>query len=73
MRDAEVAYCFTSRVYSCWLTSREREVTRLVAQCKSNHAITNELVGRVSTVEAHVISSTCSPNSGLSSRAHIAS
>jgi len=43
MRDAEVAHCFTSRVYSYWLTSREREVTRLVAQGKSNHAIANEL------------------------------
>ena len=28
----------------CGLTSREREVTRLVAQGKSNHAIANELV-----------------------------
>jgi DNA-binding NarL/FixJ family response regulator len=36
------------------LTSREREVARLVAQGKSNRAIADELVVGVSTVEAHI-------------------
>jgi len=36
------------------LTSREREVARLVAQGKSNRAIAEELVVGVSTVEAHI-------------------
>jgi DNA-binding NarL/FixJ family response regulator len=41
MRDDGAAHCFTSSVYACGLTSREREVTRLVAQGTSNHAIAN--------------------------------
>jgi predicted ATPase/DNA-binding CsgD family transcriptional regulator/Tfp pilus assembly protein PilF len=36
------------------LTTREREVARLVAQGKSNRAIADELVVGISTVEAHI-------------------
>jgi predicted ATPase/serine/threonine protein kinase/DNA-binding NarL/FixJ family response regulator len=52
------------------LTSREREVARLVAQGKSNRAIADELVVGVSTVEAHI--SHIFTKLGVSSRAQIA-
>ncbi len=52
------------------LTSREREVARLVAQGKSNRAIADELVVGVSTVEAHI--SHVFNKLGFSSRAQIA-
>ena len=52
------------------LTSREREVARLVAQGKSNRAIADELVVGVSTVEAHI--SHIFTKLGFSSRAQIA-
>ena len=52
------------------LTSREREVARLVAQGKSNRAIADELVVGVSTVEAHI--SHIFTRLGFSSRAQIA-
>jgi len=52
------------------LTSREREVARLVAQGKSNRAIAEELVVGVSTVEAHI--SHIFTKLGFSSRAQIA-
>ncbi len=52
------------------LTSREREVARMVAQGKSNRAIADELVVGVSTVEAHV--SHIFTKLGFSSRAQIA-
>ena len=52
------------------LTSREREVARLVAQGKSNRAIADELVVGVSTVEAHITH--IFTKLGFSSRAQIA-
>ncbi len=52
------------------LTSREREVARLVVQGKSNRAIADELVVGVSTVEAHI--SHIFTKLGFSSRAQIA-
>ena len=52
------------------LTSREREVARLVAQGKSNRAIADELVVGVSTVEAHI--SHIFTKLGFASRAQIA-
>jgi predicted ATPase/DNA-binding CsgD family transcriptional regulator len=52
------------------LTSREREVARLVAQGKSNRAIANELIVGISTVEAHI--SHIFTKLGFSSRAQIA-
>jgi predicted ATPase/DNA-binding CsgD family transcriptional regulator len=52
------------------LTSREREVARLVAQGKSNRAIADELVVGVSTVEAHI--SHIFTKLGFSSRSQIA-
>ena len=52
------------------LTSRERDVARLVAQGKSNRAIADELVVGVSTVEAHI--SHIFTKLGFSSRAQIA-
>jgi predicted ATPase/DNA-binding CsgD family transcriptional regulator len=52
------------------LTSREREVARLVAQGKSNRAIADELVVGVSTVEAHITH--ILTKLGFSSRAQIA-
>ncbi len=52
------------------LTSREREVARLVAQGKSNRAIADELAVGVSTVEAHI--SHIFTKLGFSSRAQIA-
>jgi predicted ATPase/DNA-binding CsgD family transcriptional regulator len=52
------------------LTSREREVARLVAQGKSNRAIADELVLGVSTVEAHITH--IFTKLGFSSRAQIA-
>src|SRR5260370_1277650 len=52
------------------LTSREREVARLVAQGKSNRAIADELVVVVSTVEAHITH--IFTKLGFSSRAQIA-
>ncbi len=52
------------------LTTREREVARLVAQGKSNRAIADELVVGVSTVEAHI--SHIFTKLGFSSRAQIA-
>jgi ATP/maltotriose-dependent transcriptional regulator MalT len=52
------------------LTSREREVARLVAQGKSNRAIAEELVVGVSTVEAHIAH--IFTKLGFSSRAQIA-
>jgi DNA-binding NarL/FixJ family response regulator len=52
------------------LTSREREVARLVAQGKSNRAIAEELVVGVSTVEAHITH--IFTKLGFSSRAQIA-
>ena len=52
------------------LTSREREVARLVAQGKSNRAIADELVVGVSTVEAHI--SHIFTKLGFSSRTQIA-
>jgi len=52
------------------LTSREREVARLVAQGKSNRAIADELIVGISTVEAHI--SHIFTKLGFSSRAQIA-
>ena len=52
------------------LTSREREVARLVAQGKSNRTIADELVVGVSTVEAHI--SHIFTKLGFSSRSQIA-
>jgi ATP/maltotriose-dependent transcriptional regulator MalT len=52
------------------LTSREREVARLVAQGKSNRAIADELVVGVSTVEAHITH--VFTKLGFASRAQIA-
>ena len=52
------------------LTSREREVARLVAQGKSNRAIADELIVGISTVEAHI--SHIFAKLGFSSRAQIA-
>ncbi len=52
------------------LTSREREVARLVAQGKSNRTIADELVIGVSTVEAHITH--IFTKLGFSSRAQIA-
>jgi predicted ATPase/DNA-binding CsgD family transcriptional regulator len=52
------------------LTSREREVARLVAQGKSNRAIADELVVGLSTVEAHITH--IFTKLGFSSRAQIA-
>ncbi len=52
------------------LTSREREVARLVAQGKSNRAIAEELVVGVSTMEAHITH--IFTKLGFSSRAQIA-
>ncbi len=52
------------------LTSREREVARLVAQGKSNRATAEELVVGVSTVEAHITH--IFTKLGFSSRAQIA-
>ena len=52
------------------LTSREREVARLVAQGKSNRAIAGGLVVGVSTVETHI--SHIFTKLGFSSRAQIA-
>jgi len=52
------------------LTTREREVARLVAQGKSNRVIADELVVGVSTVEAHI--SHIFTKLGFSSRAQIA-
>jgi len=52
------------------LTSREREVARLVAQGKPNRAIAEELVVGVSTVEAHITH--ILSKLGFSSRAQIA-
>ena len=52
------------------LTSREREVARLVAQGKSNRAIADELIVGISTVEAHMTH--IFTKLGFSSRAQIA-
>ncbi len=52
------------------LTSREREVARLVARGKTNRAIADELVVGVSTVEAHI--SHIFTKLGFASRAQIA-
>ena len=52
------------------LTTREREVARLVAQGKSNRAIAEELVVGISTVEAHITH--IFTKLGFSSRAQIA-
>jgi ATP/maltotriose-dependent transcriptional regulator MalT len=52
------------------LTSREREVARLVAQGKSNRAIADELVVGISTVETHITH--IFTKLGFSSRAQIA-
>ncbi len=52
------------------LTSREREVARLVAQGKSNRTLADELVVGVSTVEAHI--SHIFTKLGFSSRSQIA-
>jgi DNA-binding CsgD family transcriptional regulator len=60
----------TAQKASAGLTTREREVARLVSQGKSNRAIAEELVVGISTVEAHITH--IFNKLGFSSRAQIA-